>query len=225
GASCAGRGGERTLILHWNGTAWQQVASPVQKFDGYLAGVAATSASNAWAVGSPAVVGPPFILHWSWTGWQQVAIPIPGKGDILTGVAATSATNASAVGSSFPTNRPRALHTLILHWNGTAWQQVASPTPNPGDNNFLQDVAATSASDAWAVGYYFITTGVTHTLIEHWNGTAWRRVKSPDPSSTKNVLTGVAASSATNAWAVGSYKSGTVWRTLALHCWWPVNGD
>jgi hypothetical protein len=32
-------------------------------------------------------------------------------------------------------------------------------------------VAATSASNAWAVGY---TNGKT--LIERWNGTAWKRV-------------------------------------------------
>jgi hypothetical protein len=45
------------------------------------------------------------------------------------------------------------------------------------------------------------------TLIEHWNGRTWTAEKSPDPggSSNDNALYGVAAISATNAWAVGDY--------------------
>ena len=40
----------KTLVVHWNGTAWKQVPSPAPA-DSSLSGVAATSASNAWAVG------------------------------------------------------------------------------------------------------------------------------------------------------------------------------
>jgi hypothetical protein len=41
----------------------------------------------------------------------------------------------------------------ILHWDGTAWTQV--PGPNNG-STFLYDVAALSATDAWAetIGSY-----------------------------------------------------------------------
>jgi hypothetical protein len=38
--------------------------------------------------------------------------------------------------------------------------------------NVLTGVTAGSATDAWAVGYY-ISKSVRHTLILHWNGTAW----------------------------------------------------
>jgi hypothetical protein len=57
--------------------------------------------------------------------------------------------------------------TVILRWNGTAWKQVPSPSPAPSAG--LSGVAATSASNAWAVG----NTGST-TLILRWNGTAWK---------------------------------------------------
>jgi hypothetical protein len=46
-----------------------------------------------------------------------------------------------------------------------------------------------------------------------WNGTAWHVLKRPDNA----VLSGVAATSRTNVWAVGSYTKGGVNRTLALH--------
>jgi hypothetical protein len=41
---------------------------------------------------------------------------------------------------------------LILHWDGTAWAQVASP--NPGSDDTLLAVAASAASNAWAVGWF-----------------------------------------------------------------------
>jgi hypothetical protein len=55
------------------------------------------------------------------------------------------------------------------------------------------------------------------TLILGWNGTAWSQVSSPSPGPASNVLTGVSADSATDAWAVGSYLSKSVRDTLILH--------
>ena len=50
--------------------------------------------------------------------------------------------------------QPGASDTLILHWNGSAWSQVASPSPSSFGYNFLYGVSAVSGGDAWAVGYY-----------------------------------------------------------------------
>ena len=47
--------------------------------DGYLTGVAATSAASAWAVGSTAIAcsAKPLILHWNGTSWKRVPSPSP----------------------------------------------------------------------------------------------------------------------------------------------------
>jgi hypothetical protein len=61
--------------------------------------------------------------------------------------------------------------TVILHWNGSGWQQQTSP--NPAGNAVRFGVVATSAGNAWAVG----GTGnlvTARALILHWNGHAWR---------------------------------------------------
>ena len=88
---------------------------------------------------------------------------------------------------------------------GSAWKQA----PSPSLAGSLSSVAATSASNAWAVGY----TSNGRTLIERWNGAAWKRVSSPSPGSDA-TLDGVAASSAGSAWAVGSTISGSSDNTL-----------
>lgn len=74
----------------------------------------------------------------------------------------------------------------------------------------LFGVAATSSRNAWAVGYYQNQGGKLRTLILHWNGTTWRRVASPNPVAGGDTLSGVAATSATNAWAVGGKNGKTL---------------
>jgi len=86
--------------------------------------------------------------------------------------------------------------TVIVHWDGTTWTRI--PSPNPGSESYLRGVAATSPTDAWAVGNSYTATGLK-SVIEHWDGTAW----TPVPSQN-SPLYGVAATSPANAWAVGS---------------------
>jgi hypothetical protein len=100
-----------------------------------------------------------------------------------------------------------------VRWNGTAWKRVPSPGPAGGD--YLLGVAATSARNAWAVGF----TGTNKALILRWNGAAWKQARSPNPEDDNNgLLFGVAATSAGNAWAVGDTLSGGArMRTLIVH--------
>jgi hypothetical protein len=57
-----------------------------------------------------------------------------------------------------------ARRTLVLHWNGSAWQQVK--TPNPGSGSSLAGIGATSADNIWAVGSFVNGTAV-QTLALH----------------------------------------------------------
>jgi hypothetical protein len=189
-------------------------------FSGHLSGVTATSATNAWAVGSTGSSSSPktLILRWNGTAWAQVPSPSLAGGAELSGVAAVSASSAWAVGcTGCFTSSPK---TLILRWNGTAWAQVPSPSLAGGSGLF--SVAATSAGNAWAVGSVVNNSGSAQTgLILHWNGTAWGRVPSPLPPAGKfgNGLAGVAATAATNAWAVGCTDGCPVGGTPVIERW------
>ena len=188
-------GAHASLIVHWDGTAWRRVFSPGSR-GGLLIAVAATSAGNAWAVGTAGSKS--LILHWTGTMWRRAVSPSLPGGDELIGAAATSARDAWAVGCTgcTPTFTPRT-RPVILRWNGSTWKRVPSPVAG---GVILDGVAATSASNAWAVGFALDTPSPTSVIL-HWNGTAWRRVSSPD--SRGGLLQGVAATSARDAWAVG----------------------
>src|SRR5215469_6899378 len=122
--------------------------------------------------------------------------------NFLTGVSALSASDAWAVGSLGDVSTK----TLALHWNGTAWARV--PTPSPGRFPELTSVSAASAADAWAVG-------LRPTLALHWNGAAWTRAAIPHLEG--GFLQGVSTLSASDAWAVGNFTAGKTAKTLVLH--------
>jgi hypothetical protein len=68
---------------------------------------------------------------------------------------------------------------LIMRWNGTAWKTVPSAAPSGATSSGLNGLSAVSATDAWAAGTYN-DSGVIKTLILRWNGTAWKKVASPN---------------------------------------------
>jgi hypothetical protein len=174
GGPGAGTGpSDKTLIEHWNGTAWTTVPSPTPSPAGALERVAVVSPTNAWAVGWTGNGTSDFnalIDHWDGKSWNVVPVPPSVDADIgLNAVAATSASNAWAVGGTMTSPR----HGVILHWNGHQLAKAAAHFPTGN----LLGVSASSPSNAWAVGQ---TTDSSRgcgpqckTIIEHWNGTSW----------------------------------------------------
>ena len=170
---------------------------------GPLSSVSADAANDVWAVGEAGNGGAP-LLHFNGTTWTEVPSPLLHANSVT----ALSPTNAWAVGtiSVFAGDRQ---HTkpAIEHWDGTSWSIVSSPNPNrvPTNDTALYGIAAVSANDIWAVGAgNFSTISGTATLIEHWDGTSWTIVSSPDPGNASNSLSGVTTLSDGTVVAVGS---------------------
>lgn len=198
------------LILRWNGIRWRRVPSPTFQFGGQLAAATAVSSGRAWAVGDALdkygdQVGA--ILTWNGRAWRQTPVAALQSGSShLAAVAATSASNAWAVGSG---PGPDLSDPLILHWNGHRWTSAGLPALPLCDGSFcdLTGVAATSSSNAWAVGVNLMPSQVESTsvpFILHWNGRAWKNVPCP-LCKTFVGLSGLNAVAAWRglAWAVG----------------------
>jgi hypothetical protein len=211
----------RTRIEHWDGTSWSVKYSPnVDTPQNYLYGITAVSPGDAWAVGYSGNVGSQRTLmeQWNGDGWLIVASPNQGPNDNRPdAVAATSANDVWAVGDyRTVSGNTDVYQTLILHWDGSAWTIVPSPNPSTAENHLL-GIAAISPTDAWAVGITTDAGGIWQTLIEHWDGTAWGVVPSPDPGTNANALYGITPVSPNDAWAVGFYANGYTGRNLTLH--------
>src|SRR5581483_8357268 len=83
------------------------------------------------------------------------------------------------------------------------WKAMSSP--NAGAKSVLRKIDALKTDDVWAVGNGSDdATGHTTTLAEHWNGTAWNVISSPNSGSYGSSLNNVIAISQSHVFAIGN---------------------
>jgi hypothetical protein len=190
---------------------WDVVPTPNRnsdQMDNLLQDVAVMSADDAWAIGQAQVReeggrGRTVILRWDGSRWR--AVRHPQRWDGLAALAGSSPSDVWAVGTS------RGAQGLVLNWNGVRWRTVQAVDPGTRVWYFT-DIVAIGPNDVWAVGFT-VSKGVGATLIEHWDGTRWSIIPSPNPPpwasrATSAGLTSVGASSTSDVWAVGSWNVG-----------------
>jgi hypothetical protein len=132
--------------------------------------------------------------------WSVIGSPNPTQNDSLNGVARVPGTTQFwAVGTA--TNAAGVSQPTIVRTTGSTWSMLASPALPTGGG--LNDVAALSTTNAWAVGYRGDAT--PQPLAEHWNGKTWQLVSLPTENAT---LEGVKVFSASDVLAVGSLTNG-----------------
>src|SRR6266536_3301682 len=197
-----GYGAVRTLIQHYDGTAWTIVPSPNRLLGtgrnqiNTLLGVTAIAPSDVWAVGYTVSLDDPYqtlTMHWNGAAWSIVDSPnytFPGAYNALLDVSATGPSDVWAVGGS-PLGGVSG-RGLLLHFDGVSWSLAAGP-PNVEfwASSTRNGVVALSATDVWAVGDYDAW---------HFDGTAWTV-----PAAGAQFASDVHAAGPGTVWAVGSF--------------------
>jgi len=214
-----------TLIEHWDGASWSVTPSPKLPQGSQLTGVTAPAPDNAWAVGFAGGSPDALVEHWDGASWSIVSSPAFTGVSISRGaISADSATDVWAMG--FLATSSTTEQNLSLHWDGTSWAQIPAVHLRFGG---VGPLSALSPADVWAVGTGpGVPTGgfSAHptAVIEHWDGTSWTVVPSPNPNPQgNNGLGAVAAVSASDVWAVGhqllgpftEHWDGKSWRIVA----------
>ena len=135
--------------------------------------------------------GMPLVSGTQSNDWSIVSSPNTSatEHNALRGVTCVSASECWAVGYYLAEN---AAQTLIERWDGTSWSIVSSPNTSTTEANVVLGVTCVSASECWAVGYYYgLDDLISQTLIERWNGTSWTIVNSPNTNTLTNNELGV----------------------------------
>jgi hypothetical protein len=211
------------MAIHWNGTKWTTVATPITPAMKSLAGnsafngVVSFASNNVLAVGyQPAANGAVLTLVERWDGskWSIVSTPNGSAGgQSFSAVSASSPNDIWAVGSLVVPNSNKAVLTFVEHFNGSTWSIIPSPSPIPTgvlNANVLLSVHAVSSIDVTAVGFVRGFGIRTFTLVEHWDGVKWSVVSNPNPSqSVFSILTGLAVVSPSDMYVVGYSASPT----------------
>jgi hypothetical protein len=192
----------KPLLEHWNGKRWATLPTPSSSWPAGLSAVSAVSPADIWVVGGTDARGEPgaVLVHWDGRRWSRVREPhIKGLNLSLADLAAISRNDVWAIGSWQDRSYESGL--LAVHWNGRQWMTFKGPTLGD-DGSELNDVAAVSPSEVWAVGDedFGGIPDETAAVVDHWNGKRW----SVNPGSFSAAsLESASAVSAHDVWAVG----------------------
>jgi hypothetical protein len=191
-----------TDALHWTGKRWD---APVRLETAIQAAVA-PSATQLWAFGVPAVNGKAgYFAHFNGKTWKHGSFPLSG-----TAASARSADDVWVGGNT-------ADGLGIEHWNGRQWHATPLPQLGLGSGSALfvdvLGLADVRSNDVWADIGVLNSTGANPpgTIMLHWNGRTWSRVKFP---YVGNALTSVAYDGHGGIWlatATGTGSNVAVW--------------
>ncbi len=198
--------GDDAVAELWDGGSWSLVPAPNPTPQGVdarnsLQRVSCTGPDFCLAAGFSEGNDLTGVLdRWNGRTWSLVASP---AGVVLLGVSCTGPTFCMVTG--FEGLRLPVAFT----WNGS--QLTNEPlTDLSGDTGDLAGVDCLSPTQCTAVGQIEQpgTDAGPDSLIEHWDGTAWTRVPSPDGPAAGTGLRSVACSSPQACTAVGADQSG-----------------
>jgi hypothetical protein len=134
-------------------------------------------------------------------------VPTPDPGpfqSLVSALAAPSVDEAWAVGEFLDAGAVE--KTLAIRFDGANW--IAVPSANQGtQQDDLTGVAAPAPGDVWAVGGSMFSNGTQITLVQHWNGSQFVIVPSPNPTGTtgNSRLNAICALAPDNLWAAGEF--------------------
>lgn len=204
-----GGGSREPLAETWNGQAWAIHATPLPAGSaGSLSSVSCTAGTACTAVGSSTANGVLKTLAETWNGSAWALQPTPNvagargaDGSVLSAVSCIPhSTACTAVGYSSGDKQ----RTLAEARTGTHW--VIQPTPTPvgqgGADGLLTGVSCTSRTACSAVGNHIGGTGYQVSLMEVWNGTAWKIQPTPAARDSATI-SGISCPLATRCTAAG----------------------
>jgi hypothetical protein len=151
------------------------------------------------------------------SGWSVAAVPGTGEDDVMLGSSCPNASECFATGVTISdiSGNNSTFAPIVERWNGSSWTIDPAPLPD-GEGGGIFDVSCVSGEDCWGVGTAIDESSgngnPSGTLVEHWDGSAWAIVSSPNPTGADvagALLQSVSCSSSTSCMAVGYASDNT----------------
>lgn len=204
------------LVEHFDGTQWTIVQGlPTGSATGnVLSSITSTGPNDVWAIGDsvdePTVSIQTMTLHFDGAQWSLVPSPnvLPKEflnDNVLLAVSAVSSSDVTAVGA-FGAPGFFSASTMVLHWDGSQWSIVDSPSPSGFTELFA--VAALAPDNVYAAGFFADPqSGQNMAMLQHFDGSQWSVIPAPTKGAAQQ-LNGIFAFPGTHKLAaVGAFST------------------
>ena len=176
---------DRSLIMHYNGSAWQVITPP--NYSGYtyvLNSVHAISANNVWACHD----GGPSVMHWDGIQWSFILPDVFLEGNLYA-VTSVGADHVFFAGS----------HGQIVQYTGGAWVLEQKTEEGGFSTNLLQHL--------WAADLNTLYAGGNWGQVYHRNADgSWTDLNFPTAWGEDNTIRYLWGTSATDIYLMGNHS-------------------
>jgi len=190
--------GLHNLVLHWDGSSWQTVPTPIPGSIG-LQGVSgdgiydilALAPDDIWFFGEWIRITPQsftvrqaLAMHYDGSSFTvHEDMPVVGSnGATILASDAASPNDIWAVGMAGDGD-PATNQSYIYHWDGSQWEHRPAPQV-PGYQHVLGDVKVLATDDVWISGSSWAPPNTVTQFMLHWDGSGHEFIQVPFAGGT-----------------------------------------
>ncbi|MFC9843820.1 hypothetical protein ACFWFF_29795 [Streptomyces sp. NPDC060223] len=196
-------------LAHYDGKRWTQAPLPAEK--GYGFAKLAAVPGKVWLVSDTA------INTYTHGAWQSTPLQ---AGVTIGAIDARTSRDAWAVGQFAHVGQPS--RSVLLHWDGRSWTDVAPAAGNLRATAVYQE----SARSVWVTALTpYVEDEPQQTKVLHWDGVSWHDVTGPVDGLWANAITGDGKGT---VWVSGDpygYAGTALYWRLRNGVWTSVAGD
>ena len=178
-----------TYVSRWNGTRW--TTTFFRHIDWCGQTLVTTSYGSGWLFTNGSLAE-----HLDGSTWHAVQL-----GNVGTVITATAVSASDVWGFTYRSSDDKM---LAIHWNGTAWHQVALPKLKAGrrQHNYPWASYASASTGVWLSETGVPGTPYTDSRLLHWTGHSWQQVV---PPGNARILA-ITSDGAGGLWCLGPGK-------------------
>lgn len=229
GSTLSSRSVEHAFVEAWNGKRWAIEPTPLPGAKGTTAGldaVSCTGADSCMAVGGftpPGVESQeqPLAEYWNGSAWSIVATPNPQaeNGSFLDGVSCTAQDACTAGGDYAYADVDQSI--FALRWVASTWTMQNQVNPVGQSDNADSSVSCSGSMSCTSAGFWTNGGDQVEPLAEVWNGSTWRRQRTPSPvGAAISQFNGISCVSGPACMAVGNASANSSYLTYPLAEYW-----
>ena len=220
--------GFQTFAIHWNGSDWSQVETPITvngTSGADLDAVAVVSENEVYAVGQMVDPVPGdqidtngHAIEWDGSEWSMLPIPpIKGFYNEFRDLDIIGPGHFIAVGGHSGNTYGASDQPYVFEWEDGQWNEITVPVP-PGQN-FLESVTVIAADDIWIAGTNDQVNEGFQPLFIHFDGQSWSVFDDVTFDHYGGTIRSIDARSPTDIWASGAFaiNQGSFNRPLLMH--------